>query len=152
MPRATIIDGKAIGEALRREVAAGAAKLKQERGVTPGLAAVLVGDDQASQVYVAPKSQATRDAGMLAFEHKLPAQTSEGELLALIGDLNHRSDVHGILVQLPLPAHIDTRQVLDAMDPAKDIDGFHPINVGRLASGAKALAPCTPTGCVILAK
>jgi methylenetetrahydrofolate dehydrogenase (NADP+)/methenyltetrahydrofolate cyclohydrolase len=118
----------------------------------PGLAVVLVGEDPASQVYVRAKSKATTDAGMLSFEHKLPAETAEPALLALIAELNRRKDVHGILVQLPLPKHIDARHVIEAIDPAKDIDGFHPINVGRLASGAHALAPCTPSGCVILAK
>jgi methylenetetrahydrofolate dehydrogenase (NADP+) / methenyltetrahydrofolate cyclohydrolase len=152
MSRATIIDGKAIAETLRREVAAGVADLKRARGIVPGLAVVLVGEDPASQVYVRTKSKATTDAGMLSFEHRLPAETPESNLLALIAELNGRKDVHGILVQLPLPKHIDTRHVIEAIDPAKDIDGFHPINVGRLASGAHALAPCTPSGCVILAK
>ena len=128
------------------------AALKRERGVTPGLAVVLVGEDPASQVYVRTKAKADEQAGMLSFEHKLPADTPEAALLALIGELNGRPDVHGILVQLPLPAHIDVRKVIEAIDPAKDVDGFHPVNVGRLASGAKALAPCTPTGCLILAK
>jgi methylenetetrahydrofolate dehydrogenase (NADP+)/methenyltetrahydrofolate cyclohydrolase len=152
MSRATIIDGKAIAETLRREVAAGVSDLKRAHGIVPGLAVVLVGDDPASQVYVRAKSKATTDAGMLSFEHKLPAETAEPALLALIAELNGRKDVHGILVQLPLPKHIDARHVIEAIDPAKDIDGFHPINVGRLASGAHALAPCTPSGCVILAK
>jgi methylenetetrahydrofolate dehydrogenase (NADP+)/methenyltetrahydrofolate cyclohydrolase len=152
MSRATIIDGKAIAEALRREVAAGVAALKRERGVTPGLAVVLVGEDPASQVYVRTKGKAGEQTGMLSVEHKLPADTPEAALLALIGELNGRADVHGILVQLPLPKHIDVGKVIEAIDPAKDVDGFHPINIGRLASGAKALAPCTPTGCLILAK
>ena len=152
MTTARIIDGKAIAEALRRDVAAGVARLTQERGLTPGLAVVLVGEDAASQVYVRTKSKATRDAGMASIEHRLPADTSQGSLLALIAELNRRKDVHGILVQLPLPRHIDTTAVIEAVDPAKDVDGFHPVNVGRLASGAKALAPCTPTGCLILAK
>ena len=152
MSRATIIDGKAIAETLHREVAAGVADLERASGIVPGLAVVLVGEDPASQIYVRTKSKATTDAGMLSFEHKLPAETAEPTLLALIAELNGRKDVHGILVQLPLPKHIDTRHVIEAIDPAKDIDGFHPINVGRLASGAHALAPCTPSGCVILAK
>src|SRR5262245_12254773 len=152
MTSAAIIDGKAIAEALRREVAAGVAALRQERGVTPGLAVVLVGEDPASQVYVRTKAKATRDAGMLSFEHKLPADTSQAAGLALIGELGRRADVHGILVQLPLPGHIDARKVIEAIDPAKDVDGFHPLNVGRLATGASGLAPCTPTGCLILAK
>ena len=152
MTSAIIIDGKAIAAALRQEVAAGVAALKRERGVTPGLAVVLVGEDPASQVYVRTKAKATQDAGMLSFEHKLPAGTPEAALLALIGDLGRRGEVHGILVQLPLPPHIDSKKVIEAIDPAKDVDGFHPVNVGRLASGAKRLAPCTPTGCLILAK
>ena len=113
---------------------------------------MLVGEDPASQVYVRTKAKQTRDAGMQSLEHKLPADTPEATLLALIAELNGRKDVHGILVQLPLPAHIDTRHVIEAIDPAKDVDGFHPLNIGRLASGAPALAPCTPSGCVILAK
>jgi methylenetetrahydrofolate dehydrogenase (NADP+)/methenyltetrahydrofolate cyclohydrolase len=152
MSGALIIDGKAIAETLRREVAAGVADLKRARGIAPGLAVVLVGEDAASQVYVRTKSKATTDVGMLSFEHKLPAETPEDALLALIAELDGREDVHGILVQLPLPKHIDSTRVIEAIDPAKDIDGFHPINVGRLASGAHALAPCTPSGCVILAK
>jgi methylenetetrahydrofolate dehydrogenase (NADP+)/methenyltetrahydrofolate cyclohydrolase len=152
MPRASIIDGKAIAESLRREVAAGAATLKRECGLTPGLAVVLVGEDPASQVYVRTKAKATQDAGMLSFEHKLPADTSQASLLDLIATLNRRDDVHGILVQLPLPRHIDGRKVIEALDPAKDVDGFHPMNVGRLVSGEGALVPCTPSGCLILAK
>jgi len=149
---ATIIDGKAIAAALRQQIAAGVDALKRERGVTPGLAVVLVGDDPASQVYVRTKAKATREAGMLSIEHRLPADTAEAALLALIAKLNGQSDVHGILVQLPLPAHIDSAKVIEAIDPGKDVDGFHPVNVGRLASGARAIAPCTPTGCVLLAK
>ena len=153
MTRATIIDGKAIGETLRREVADGVAALKREQGITPGLAVVLVGEDPASQVYVRTKAKATEAAGMRSFEHRLPADTPEAKLLALVADLGRDKDVHGILVQLPLPPHIDARKVIEAIDPAKDVDGFHPINVGRLASGTPgALAPCTPTGCIILAK
>jgi methylenetetrahydrofolate dehydrogenase (NADP+) / methenyltetrahydrofolate cyclohydrolase len=152
MPRALIIDGKSIAHTLRQEVATGVADLQRARGIVPGLAVVLVGEDPASQVYVRTKAKATRDAGMVSLEHKLPADTLEVSLLALIAELNGREDVHGILVQLPLPSHIDTRRVIDAVDPTKDVDGFHPINIGRLASGADALAPCTPAGCVILAK
>ncbi|HSR82112.1 MAG TPA: bifunctional methylenetetrahydrofolate dehydrogenase/methenyltetrahydrofolate cyclohydrolase FolD [Hyphomicrobiaceae bacterium] len=152
MPRALIIDGKPIANALRQEVAAGVADLQRTRGFVPGLAVVLVGEDPASQVYVRTKVKATRDAGMVSLEHRLPADTPEAGVLTLITALNRRADVHGILVQLPLPSHIDTHRVIEAVDPAKDVDGFHPINVGRLASGACALAPCTPTGCVILAK
>ena len=152
MTRASIIDGKAIAEALRTEVAAGAAQLKRERDIIPGLAVVLVGEDPASQVYVRTKARQTREAGMLSLEHKLPADTSQRALLALIAELNRRTDVHGILVQLPLPKHIDSGVVIEAIDPAKDVDGFHPVNVGRLASGGRALVPCTPSGCLILAK
>jgi methylenetetrahydrofolate dehydrogenase (NADP+) / methenyltetrahydrofolate cyclohydrolase len=152
MPRALIIDGKSIANALRQEVAAGVADLRRTRGFVPGLAVLLVGEDPASQVYVRTKVKATRDAGMVSLEHKLPADTPEASVLTLITALNVRADVHGILVQLPLPSHIDAHRVIEAVDPAKDVDGFHPINVGRLASGACALAPCTPTSCVILAK
>src|SRR5215831_9834543 len=152
MPRALIINGKTIAEALRQEVATGAADLRRTRGIVPGLAVVLVGEDPASQVYVRTKVKATRDVGMVSFEHKLPADAPEAGLLTLIAELNARQDVHGILVQLPLPSQIDTRHVIEALDPTKDVDGFHPINIGRLASGAHALAPCTPAGCVILAK
>jgi methylenetetrahydrofolate dehydrogenase (NADP+)/methenyltetrahydrofolate cyclohydrolase len=152
MPRAAVIDGKAIAAALRREVAAGVENLKRERGLTPGLAVVLVGEDPASQVYVRTKGETTRQAGMLSFEHKLPAATAEAELLGLIGELNRSPEVHGILVQLPLPKQIDATRVIEAIDPAKDADGFHPVNVGRLATGARGVAPCTPAGCLILAK
>jgi methylenetetrahydrofolate dehydrogenase (NADP+) / methenyltetrahydrofolate cyclohydrolase len=152
MTRASIIDGRAIAGLVRQQVAAGVAALKQERGVTVGLAVVLVGENPASQVYVRNKARATCDAGMLSIERRLPAQTSQAALLAEIGKLNRRPDVHGILVQLPLPRHIDGGTVIEAIDPAKDVDGLHPINVGRLASGASALAPCTPTGCLILIK
>ena len=152
MPRALIINGKTIAEALRQEVATSVADLRRARGVVPGLAVVLVGEDPASQIYVRTKAKATRDAGMRSFEHKLPADTPEAGLLTLIGELNARKDVHGILVQLPLPFQIDTRHVIEAVDPAKDVDGFHPINIGRLASGGQAPAPCTPAGCVLLAK
>ncbi len=152
MPKAAIIDGKAIAAALRREVAAGVEKLKAGRSVTPGLAVVLVGEDPASQVYVRTKAQATREAGMLSFEHRLPAAASEAELIALLGKLNASAEVHGVLVQLPLPGQIDAARVIEAIDPAKDVDGFHPINVGRLATGAGGIAPCTPAGCLVLAK
>jgi len=149
---ARIIDGKALAALVRAEVAAGVAALQRERGTTPGLAVVLVGEDPASRVYVANKARATREAGMLSFEHKLPIGVEEAALLALIAELNGRADVHGILVQLPLPAHIDATKVLEAIYPGKDVDGFHPVNVGRLSSGVPALTPCTPTGCILLAK
>jgi methylenetetrahydrofolate dehydrogenase (NADP+) / methenyltetrahydrofolate cyclohydrolase len=149
---ATIIDGKAIAAHVRGEVAARVAELVARGGPAPGLAVVLVGEDPASEVYVRNKARATREVGMVSVEHRLPASTTEAELLARIAELNGRADVHGILVQLPLPKHIEAGKVIEAIDPAKDVDGFHPVNVGRLASGAKALAPCTPTGCLILAR
>jgi methylenetetrahydrofolate dehydrogenase (NADP+) / methenyltetrahydrofolate cyclohydrolase len=149
---ATIIDGKATAARVRGEVAARVAELVARGRPAPGLAVVLVGEDPASEVYVRNKARATREVGMVSVEHRLPASTTEAELLALIAELNRRTDVHGILVQLPLPKHIEAGKVIEAIDPAKDVDGFHPVNVGRLASGAKALAPCTPTGCLILAR
>ena len=150
MAAARVIDGKAIAAEVRRSVAAEVEQLK--KGLTPGLAVVLVGEDPASQVYVRNKARQTTEAGMRSFEHRLPASTSEAELLSLIDDLNRSKDVHGILVQLPLPPQIDTRKVIEAIDPAKDVDGFHPINVGRLSTGERSLVPCTPAGCIILAK
>ena len=152
MSGARLIDGKAIAAKLRTDVAAAVARLGREHGVTPGLAVVLVGDDPASQVYVRNKDRETRAAGMNSFEVKVPATTSEADLLAIVDGLNRRADVDGILVQLPLPPHIDAGRVIEAIDPAKDVDGFHPINAGRLASGQPALVPCTPLGCIILAK
>jgi methylenetetrahydrofolate dehydrogenase (NADP+)/methenyltetrahydrofolate cyclohydrolase len=149
---ARIIDGKAIAAALRAKVAREAARLTPQIGHPPGLAAVLVGEDPASAVYVRSKAKATAEAGMTSFEHKLAATTTEAELLALIARLNADPAVDGILVQLPLPPHIDSGVVLAAVDPAKDVDGFHPMNAGRLASGLPALAPCTPAGCVVLAR
>ena len=152
MAGAKIIDGKAIAAEVRRSVAAEVEQMKREVGITPGLAVVLVGEDPASQVYVRNKARQTTEAGMRSFEHRLPASTSEADLLSLIDELNRSKDVHGILVQLPLPPQIDTRKVIEAIDPAKDVDGFHPINVGRLSSGERSLVPCTPAGCIILAK
>jgi methylenetetrahydrofolate dehydrogenase (NADP+)/methenyltetrahydrofolate cyclohydrolase len=149
---AHIIDGRAIAEALRLKVAREVARLREAHRLTPGLAVILLGDDPASQVYVATKAKQTRAAGMLSFEHRLAADTPEDRLLGLIAELNQRQDVHGILLQLPLPKHIAPLRVIEAIDPAKDVDGFHPINVGRLVTGAKGFAPCTPTGCVLLAK
>jgi methylenetetrahydrofolate dehydrogenase (NADP+)/methenyltetrahydrofolate cyclohydrolase len=149
---ATIIDGKAEAARLRARVAAEVAALKQSHGVTPGLAVVLVGDDPASQVYVRNKAVQTREAGMNSFERRLPDSISESALLDVIADLNGRDDVHGILVQLPLPPQISADTVLEAIAPHKDVDGFHPINAGLLAIGKQGLAPCTPLGCVILAK
>jgi methylenetetrahydrofolate dehydrogenase (NADP+)/methenyltetrahydrofolate cyclohydrolase len=149
---AQIIDGKTIGAQLRGKIAGEVSRLKSAHGVTPGIAVVLVGADPASEVYVRTKSKAVAEAGMRAIDRKLPATTSEPELLALVDELNKDPDVHGILVQLPLPKQIDSQKVIAAIDPAKDVDGFHPINVGRLASGLPGLVPCTPLGCVILAK
>ncbi len=152
MTQAKIIDGKAIADSVRREVAEGVAAFKRQHGGVPGLAVVLVGEDPASKVYVGTKAKQTVEVGMASFEHKLEATVGEAELLKLIGELNRRRDVSGILVQLPLPKHIDAAKVIEAIDPAKDVDGFHPINAGRIATGSGGLAPCTPTGCLILAK
>lgn len=152
MSTARIIDGKAIAESLRAEVARKVSALKSSRGFVPGLAVVLVGEDPASQVYVRNKGKQTHEAGMNSFEHRLAATVSENELLALVERLNRDEAVDGILVQLPLPKHIDAKNVLEAIDPAKDVDGFHPLNAGRLATGEKALVPCTPAGCLVLAK
>jgi len=149
---AQIIDGRAIAEALRLKVAREVERLRETHRLTPGLAVVLVGNDPASQVYVATKAKQTRAAGMQSFEHRLAADTPQDGLLALIAELNRRQDVHGILLQLPLPKHIEPLRVIEAIDPGKDVDGFHPLNVGRLVSGAKGFAPCTPTGCLLLAK
>jgi methylenetetrahydrofolate dehydrogenase (NADP+)/methenyltetrahydrofolate cyclohydrolase len=147
---ARVIDGKAIAVALRAKVAARVAALKERHGTTPGLAVVLVGDDPASRVYVANKARQTVEAGMRSFEHKLPAATSEKDLLALVARLNADDEVDGILVQLPLPGRIDATRVIETIDPGKDVDGLHPINAGHLMAGAPALAPCTPLGCLEL--
>ena len=149
---AHIIDGKSIAATLRATIAGRVAALKAARGITPGLAVVLVGEDPASQVYVRNKATQTRDAGMNSFEHKLAATATEVELLTIVAQFNARADVHGILVQLPLPPQINAEAVLRAIDPAKDVDGFHPVNVGRLSIGEPCLTPCTPTGAVLLAK
>ena len=149
---AQIIDGKQIAAELRGRVAGAVAGLKEQHGIVPGLAVVLVGEDPASQVYVGSKAKQTVEAGMHSFEHRLPAETGEAELLALVAQLNADGAVDGILVQLPLPKHIDATKVLEAIDPAKDVDGFHPVNAGRLAAGQRALVACTPLGCIILAK
>ncbi|ATE65154.1 bifunctional 5,10-methylenetetrahydrofolate dehydrogenase/5,10-methenyltetrahydrofolate cyclohydrolase [Rhizorhabdus dicambivorans] len=145
-----IIDGKAIAARVASGVAAQVQRLARERGVTPGLAVVLVGEDAASEIYVRRKVAQTTAVGMRSIEHRLPAVTSEAELLALIASLNADDDVHGILVQLPLPPQINAAKVLDAIDPCKDVDGFHPVNVGRLSSGTGGLIPCTPLGCMML--
>jgi len=152
MPEAAIIDGKAVAEELRKDIAVGAAAFATASGRPVGLAVVLVGEDPASQVYVRSKARQTVEAGMRSIEHRLPAETSQAELLALVASLNRDEAVDGILVQLPLPDAIEARAVIEAIDPAKDVDGFHPINAGRLMVGAPALVPCTPLGCILLAK
>jgi methylenetetrahydrofolate dehydrogenase (NADP+) / methenyltetrahydrofolate cyclohydrolase len=149
---ATIIDGKATAEALRIRIAKAVNTLKTSHALTPGLAVVLVGEDPASKVYVANKAKQTVEVGMNSWEHKLPVETSEAELLALVTKLNTDTLVHGILVQMPLPKHIDSAKVLNTINPDKDVDGFHVVNVGRLSTGQDALVACTPTGCVMLAK
>jgi methylenetetrahydrofolate dehydrogenase (NADP+)/methenyltetrahydrofolate cyclohydrolase len=149
---ARIIDGKAIAAELRMSVAAEVQRLSAAHGLVPGLAVVLVGANPASESYVRSKAKSTTEAGMRSFDHRLPETTSEAELLALVAQLNAEPAVHGILVQLPLPAQIDAQKVIASLDPTKDVDGFHPMNAGRLATGLPALAPCTPVGCVRLAK
>ncbi len=149
---ARIIDGKAIAADLRAAVAAETRRLTGARGLKPGLAVVLVGENPASKVYVNSKSRAVVEVGMRPFDHHLPAATSQDELIALVQRLNADPAVHGILVQMPLPQQINATHVIAAIDPAKDVDGFHPYNVGRMALGLPALAPCTPIGCIKLAK
>ena len=147
---AEVIDGKAIALQLRARVADDVRALAAECSVIPGLAVVLVGSDPASEVYVGRKTTQARAAGMRSIEHRLPATTSQDELLDLIARLNADRDVHGVLVQVPLPPQIDAGRVLGAIDPAKDVDGFHPVNVGRLSIGTHGLVPCTPLGCMML--
>lgn len=147
---ATLIDGKAFAAVIREKVATHVARIKEAQGVTPGLAVVLVGDDPASEVYVRSKGKQTVEAGMNSFEHKLPVDTTQEALLELIETLNADQSVHGILVQLPLPEHLDESLVINAIDPAKDVDGFHISNVGLLATGQKSMVPCTPLGCVMM--
>jgi methylenetetrahydrofolate dehydrogenase (NADP+)/methenyltetrahydrofolate cyclohydrolase len=149
---ARIIDGKTISADLRGKVTDAVHRLRRDRGIVPGIAVVLVGNNPASEVYVRNKSKAVAESGMIAFDRKLPATANETELIDLIAKLNNDEEVNGILVQLPLPKQIDAHKIIAAIDPAKDVDGFHPLNVGRLASGLPALVPCTPMGCVILAK
>ncbi|MEL7215230.1 MAG: bifunctional methylenetetrahydrofolate dehydrogenase/methenyltetrahydrofolate cyclohydrolase FolD [Pseudomonadota bacterium] len=146
---ATLIDGKAFAATVRTRVAEHVTRLKAH-GVTPGLAVVLVGEDPASQVYVRNKGKQTVEVGMASFEHKLDADTSEADLLALVHKLNADPSVHGILVQLPLPDHLDSDLVINSIDPAKDVDGFHISNVGLLATGQKSMVPCTPLGCLMM--
>ncbi|QDM15027.1 bifunctional methylenetetrahydrofolate dehydrogenase/methenyltetrahydrofolate cyclohydrolase FolD [Tardiphaga sp. vice352] len=149
---ARIIDGKIIAAELRERVAGEVARVKRDHGLTPGLAVVLVGADPASEVYVRSKHKQTQAAGMASFEHRLPADVKQADLLALVAKLNADPTVHGILVQLPLPKGLDTDAVVNGIDPSKDVDGLHPNNAGRLAGGLPALSPCTPLGCIILTK
>src|ERR1700682_1057770 len=149
---ARIIDGKLIAAGLRARIAGEVARVPHEDALTPGLAVVLVGSDPASQVYVRSKHKQTQEAGMASFEHVLPAEIAQDELLALIAQLNRDHAVNGHLVQLPLPKSLHTETIINAIDPAKDVDGLHPNNAGRLAGGFAALSPCTPLGCIILTK
>ncbi|WP_176248171.1 MULTISPECIES: bifunctional methylenetetrahydrofolate dehydrogenase/methenyltetrahydrofolate cyclohydrolase FolD [unclassified Sulfitobacter] len=147
---ATIIDGKAFAARVRGQVAEHVARLKAEHGITPGLAVVLVGADPASEVYVRSKGKMTVEVGMKSVEHRLQADTSEADLLTLIADLNADPEIHGILVQLPLPQHLNEDLVINAIDPGKDVDGFHISNVGLLGTGQKSMVPCTPLGCLMM--
>jgi len=147
---AEIIDGKALAATVREKVAGQVAHLKENHDITPGLAVVLVGEDPASQVYVRSKGKQTVETGMNSYEHKLEADTPEADLLALIDTLNNDPAVHGILVQLPLPGHLDGDLVINSISPEKDVDGFHVSNVGRLGTGQKSMVPCTPLGCLMM--
>ena len=147
---AHIIDGKAFAAKVRGQVAEHVNRIKEENGITPGLAVVLVGEDPASQVYVRSKGKQTLEAGMNSYEHKLDADTSQDDLLKLIADLNADADVHGILVQLPLPKHLNEDLVINSIAPEKDVDGFHISNVGLLGTGQKSMVPCTPLGCLMM--
>ena len=149
-PAAKIIDGKIYAEALRAEVGREVARLKADFNLQPGLAVVLVGDDPASQIYVKSKGEHSLAAGMHSVTHRLPAEVSQQDLLRVVGELNADPRIHGILVQLPLPKHLDEKSVIAAISPDKDVDGLHVVNAGRLASGQPALIPCTPLGCMIL--
>jgi methylenetetrahydrofolate dehydrogenase (NADP+)/methenyltetrahydrofolate cyclohydrolase len=149
---ASLIDGKDFSQTLVERVAAAAARLESAHGVKPGLAVVIVGEDPASQLYVRNKGETTLKAGMRSDTHRLPAETTQAELLALIASLNADAGIHGILVQLPLPKHIDSAAVLDAISPDKDVDGFHVVNAGRLAVGLPGMIPCTPLGSLMLLK
>jgi methylenetetrahydrofolate dehydrogenase (NADP+)/methenyltetrahydrofolate cyclohydrolase len=152
MAEARIIDGKGFAAGLRARIATAVEELRTRHALVPGLAVVLVGEDPASQIYVRNKGEQTREAGMHSVTHRLAPETSQEELLRLVNQLNNDPSIHGILVQLPLPAHIDTQVVLGAIDPAKDVDGFHVVNTGRLSVGLPALVPCTPLGCMMLLK
>ena len=147
---ATVIDGKAFAATVRGKVAEHVQRIKDEAGITPGLAVVLVGEDPASQVYVRSKGKMTAEAGMNSYEHKLDVDTSEADLLAVVDQLNSDPAVHGILVQLPLPGHLDSDLIINSIDPAKDVDGFHISNVGLLGTGQKSMVPCTPLGCLMM--
>lgn len=147
---ATIIDGKAFAATVRGKVAVHVARLKTDHDIKPGLAVVLVGEDPASQVYVRSKGKMTAEVGMNSYEHKLDVDTAEADLLALIDKLNNDPTVHGVLVQLPLPKHLNEDLVINSIDPAKDVDGFHISNVGLLATGQKSMVPCTPLGCLMM--
>jgi len=152
MTSADLIDGKAFAAKVRSDVADRVAAYREQFGSVPGLAVVLVGADPASEIYVRNKGKMTREAGMESFEHKLPADTTEEDLLALVEDLNRDARVHGILVQLPLPKHISEQKVIATIDPAKDVDGFHVVNAGLLATGGDGMVPCTPLGCLMMLK
>jgi len=147
---ATILDGKAFAAKIRGEIADHVARLAADHGIKPGLAVVLVGEDPASQVYVRSKGKQTNEVGMASFEHRLDAATPEADLLDLVEQLNEDPEVHGILVQLPLPDHMNADAVINAIDPGKDVDGFHISNVGRLGTGQKSMVPCTPLGCLMM--
>jgi methylenetetrahydrofolate dehydrogenase (NADP+) / methenyltetrahydrofolate cyclohydrolase len=147
-----LVDGRAFAKSILAQVAAEAAAMKVATGLVPGLAVVLVGEDAASQVYVRNKARTTIEIGLNSIEHRLPAETAELDLLALVAELNADPAIHGILVQLPLPDHIDSSRILDAINPDKDVDGFHVVNAGRLATGLPGLIPCTPLGCSLLLK
>ena len=152
MCAAKVIDGKKFAEGLRARIATAIEHLKSQHNLIPGLAVVLVGEDPASQVYVRNKAKQTVEVGMKSVEHKMDVSTSESDLLAMVDQLNNDPTIHGILVQLPLPDHIDANKVINSINPAKDVDGFHVVNAGRLATGQESLVPCTPVGSVMLAK
>lgn len=152
MTSTKLIDGKAFAEKLRSDIAQRVAKLKADKGITPGLAVILVGNNPASEVYVRNKAKQTKEVGMNSYEFTLPENTSEADLLAKVNELNNDKNVHGILVQLPLPKHINEESVINAISPAKDADGFHVINAGKLATGQEGLVPCTPLGCLMMLK